>query len=139
MELGLKPVRGGALAKLERTTKNVVFHVQSMDLIYHKTNLQVIFNHSKNRADAKEDTEKASSNFYWQLSRSKVIWQLICHIKNFNLMYNMQKEDTEKASPNAGMASRFVEIIFIMVLWFFTCYFGAPFANLLPSLVEIIR
>ena len=31
-------------------------------------------------------------------------------------MYNMQKEDTEKASPNAGIASRFVEIIFIMVL-----------------------
>ena len=31
--------------------------------MYRMTNLQVIFNHSKNWADAKEDTEKASPIF----------------------------------------------------------------------------
>ena len=84
------------------------------------TNLQVIFNDSKNWADAKEDTEKASPN----------LWRTACEVQSYmasNLSYQElqfdvqhayikvicdshknsadKKEDTANACPNAGMAA----------------------------------
>ena len=35
------------------------------------------------------------------------------------------KEDTEKASPNVGMASRLVQIRFAMSFLFLTCHFDS--------------
>ena len=57
---------GPAASKIKSSTQ-IICHVQSFNLVCHMPKLQVICDPSKNRADAEEDTEKASPNFYWQL------------------------------------------------------------------------
>ena len=88
--------------------------------MYRMTNLQVIFTHSKNWADAKEDTEKASSNLW--LTALEVQSHMAFNLSYQELQFDIQhayikviwdssknradkKEDTEIACPNAGMAA----------------------------------
>ena len=84
------------------------------------TNLQVIFNHFKNWADAKEDTEKASSNLW--LAAFEVQYYMASNLSYEELQFDVQhayvkviceasknradaKEDTAIIAPNAGMAA----------------------------------
>ena len=88
--------------------------------MYHMTNLKIRFNTSKNWADAKEDTEKASSNF--SLAAIEVQSYMATNLSYRVLQFDVQhayigvicdsfkiradtKEDTAIACPNAGMAA----------------------------------
>ena len=55
------PNAGPAASKI-KSYRQKICHVQSFNMMCHMPKLQVICNPSKNRADAKEDTEKASPN-----------------------------------------------------------------------------
>ena len=88
--------------------------------MYRMTNLQVIFDHSKNWADAKEDTEKGSpnlwltafnvqsymaSNWSYQQLQFDVKHAYIKVICESSKNRADKKEDTAIACPNAGMAA----------------------------------
>ena len=112
------PNAGPAGSKIKSYNKRIC-DAQSFNLMYHITNLQVIFNHSKNRADAKEDTEKASSNLW--LTAFEVQYYITSNLSYPELQFDVQhayikvicdssknradkREDTAIACSNAGMS-----------------------------------
>ena len=103
-----------------KSYKQKICHVQSFNMMCHMPKLQVICNPSKNRADAKEDTEKASPNLW--LTAFEVQCYMATNLSYQELQFDVQhayikvicdssknradaKEDTAVVCPNAGMAA----------------------------------
>ncbi len=87
--------------------------------------LQVICEPSKDQIDPKDDTDQPSPNAGMAATKIECCKINDSHRRRFNLMYHMPmlpilfkflknleppKEDTAKASPNAEMASRLIQI-----------------------------
>ena len=113
------PNAGLAALKIKSYKQNIC-HVQSYNMMCHMPKLQVICDPSKNRADAKEDTEKASSNLW--LTAFDVQRYMASNLSYPELQFDVQhayirvicessknradaKEDTAIIAPNAGMAA----------------------------------